>query len=262
MSAVRALTVSVVNRVPGPFAAPFRSGGLLARTVAPVLEPLLPTEVTEVVVRSGPGRGLRLQIDARREKYYWTGSYERAVQDTFAAVVRPGDVVWDVGAHIGFFSLLASRLVGPNGRVHAFEPIAGNRRRLLTSLELNSATNVTVHDCALSDTPGERILFARGASATWTLVERGGSEGTPIRCKTLDEFATSGPPPTLIKIDAEGAEVDVLRGGLELIAKQYPKLVVEFHDEQLLAVARRLLPGYDFRSLDVNHWLLASAQAD
>jgi FkbM family methyltransferase len=257
MSAIRALTVSVVNRLPGPFAAPFRSGGLLARTVAPILEPLLPTEVTEVAVRSGPARGLRLQIDARREKYYWTGSYERAVQDTFAAVIRLGDVVWDVGAHIGFFSLLASRLVGPNGRVHAFEPVAANRARLLASLALNSATNVTVHDCALSDTSGEGILFPRGASSTWTMVERGESKGTPIRCKTLDELVASGPPPTLVKIDAEGAEVDVLRGGLELTAKQHPKLLVEFHDEQLLAAGRELLPGYDFRPVDVNHWLLA-----
>jgi FkbM family methyltransferase len=215
--------------------------------------------MTEIVVRSGPARGLRLQIDAQREKYYWTGSYERAVQDTFEAVLQPGDVVWDVGAHIGFFSLLASRLVGPNGRVHAFEPIAANRGRLLTSLELNSATNVTVHDCALSDTPGERTLSTRGASATWTLVQHGESHGTAIRCKTLDEFAASGPPPTLVKIDAEGAEVDVLRGGFQLTAKQHPKLLVEFHDEQLLASARELLPGYVFRPVDVNHWLLAGA---
>jgi FkbM family methyltransferase len=256
MSAVRALTVSVVNRVPSPLAAPFRSGGLLARAVAPVLEPLLPTGVTEVVVRSGPARGLRLQVDGRSEKYYWSGSYERAVQDTFEALLRPGDVVWDVGAHIGFFSLLASRLVGPSGRVHAFEPVAASRERLLTSLEWNIATNVTVHDCALSAIPGEGTLFSRGASATWTMVERDEAEGVRIRCKTLDEFAASSPPPTLVKIDVEGAEVDVLRGSLDLIAKHSPKLLVEFHDEQLLAAGRELLPRYDFRLLDVNHWLL------
>jgi FkbM family methyltransferase len=256
MSVVRALTVSVVNRVPGPFAAPFRSGGLLARTAAPVLERLLPTELTEVLVRSGPGRGLRLQIDARHEKYYWTGAYERAVQEAFEALLRPGDVVWDVGAHIGFFSLLASRLVGPNGSVHAFEPIPANRERLLASLELNRTRNVTVHDCVLSDRSGDCILFPGSASTTWTLVEPGDGEGIPIRSTTLDEFGSSGPPPTLVKIDAERAEVDVLRGGLDLIAEHRPKLLVEFHDGQLLAASRDLLPGYDFRPLDVNHWLL------
>jgi FkbM family methyltransferase len=257
MLSARDVAVSVVNRAPGPLAAAFPRGGLLARTAAPVLERLLPTEVTEVVVRSGSARGLRLVIDPQHQKFYWTGTYERAVQVAFEELLRPGDTVWDVGAHIGFFSLLASRLVGPNGCVHAFEPIAANRERLLASLELNGATNVAVHDCALSDTPGERILFACGASETWTLIERGEAEGIPIRCKTIDELAASGPPPTLVKIDAEGAEVDVLRGGLELIAKQHPTLLVEFHDEQLLAAGRELLPGYDFRPLDVNHWLLA-----
>jgi FkbM family methyltransferase len=237
-------------------AAAFLSGRLLARAAAPILERFLPTDVTEVVVRSGSGRGLRLVIDTQHEKFYWTGTYERAVQAAFEELLRPGDTFWDVGAHVGFFSLLASRLVGPNGRVHAFEPIADNRRRLLTSLERNGATNVTVHECAVSDTSDERILFAGTNSATWTLVERQEADGIPIRCMTLDEFAASSPPPALVKIDAEGAELDVLGGGLALIAKQHPKLLVEFHDEQLLAVARELLPGYDFRLLDVNHWLL------
>lgn len=258
MPAVRDVTVSVLNRVPGPMAAPFRSGGLLARTAAPFLERLLPADPTEVVVRSGPARGLRLSIDTQHEKFYWTGTHERAVQVALEELLRPGDIVWDVGAHIGFFSLLAARLVGPSGRVHAFEPMEANRARLLASLDLNSAKNVTVHDCALSATSGERILYARGASTMWTLVaERGDPEGAQIRCRTLDEVAASSPAPTLIKIDAEGAEVDVLRGGLELIAKQRPKLLVEFQEEQLLAEGRELLLGYDFRQLDVNHWLLA-----
>lgn len=133
-----------------------------------------------------------------------------------------------------------------------------NRARLLASLDLNSATNVTVHDCALSATPGERIFYASGSSSMWTLVaERGDAEGAQIRCRTLDEVAASSPLPALVKIDAEGAEVDVLRGGRELIADHRPTLLVEFQEEQLLAEACELLPGYDFRQLDVNHWLLA-----
>ena len=258
MSAVRTAAVFIVNLVPGTLAAPFRSGGLLARTAAPLLEHVLPTGVTEVVVRSGPARGLRLMIDAQHEKFYWTGTHERAVQAALNELIRPGDIVWDVGAHIGFLSLLAARLVGPMGQVIAFEPMPANRERLLESLRLNRAENVAVHQCALSASSGKRILHGHAATAMWTLMaELGDSEGVSVRCSTLDTVVLSNPPPALIKIDAEGAEVDVLRGGIKLITKHRPKVLIEFQDEQRLAEARELLAGHEFHQVDSNHWLIA-----
>lgn len=248
--------VRLLNAMPAPVAAYFRTDALPARLLRPLLNRLLPSGYTPAVVRSGPGEGLRLLVDPRTEKFYWTGLHERAVQDALTAELKAGMTVWDVGAHIGFFSLLASRLVGPSGRVLAFEPLESNRARLRVALELNGAANVAVHDCALADSPGERVLYAHGATLMWTLVpERGERDGLTIRCSTLDEIAASSPPPNLVKIDAEGAEVDVLRGGLGLVQAHRPKLLFELQDERLLAEARILLPEYDCRQIDAQHWL-------
>jgi FkbM family methyltransferase len=257
MSTVRALTVSVVNRVPGPFAAPFRSGGLLARTVAPVLERFLPTDLTEVVVRSGPARGLRLLIDVQREKYYWTGAHERSVQDALEVLLRPGDVVWDIGAHIGFFSLLASRLVGVSGAVVAFEPVVENRLRLRRSLTLNGAVNVCVRGEAVAGQTGTAVLHARGSSSMWTLQP---GEVKPsssvVECITLDDLARAMPTPKLIKVDVEGLELDVLQGAQRLLRDCRPTLVIEISDSFLINDCLAVAEGYAARRLDNSHWIL------
>ncbi len=91
----------------------------------------------------------------------------------------------------------------------------------------------------------------------WTLVaELGKQEGIAVRCCTLDEVTEFATPPDLIKVDAEGAEVDVLGGGLNFLANARPPLIVEFSNETLLAEARDLLPFYTFKRLAPHHWLL------
>jgi FkbM family methyltransferase len=254
MPAVRDLAVSVGNHVPGPLARPFRSGGLLARTTAPLLERLLPTDMAEVVVRSGPARGLRLLIDPQHEKYYWTGAYERRVQETFEALLRPGDVVWDVGAHIGFFSLLAARQVSENGVVHAIEPSPTNRHRLEANLRLNKETKVRVHAFAVGRERGRRRLY--GDSSTASFAPRDGS-AVSVESRTLDELLVEVGPPHLVKLDVEEAELECLQGGRDLLTRVRPLLVVELHDDADLAEARTLLGEgeYELHPLSRRHWL-------
>jgi FkbM family methyltransferase len=165
---------------------------------------------------------------------------------------------WDVGAHIGFFSLLAGRLVGESGQVHSFEPLEENRRRLQDGLQKNNCKNITVHDVALAAVSGKATFHAHGSSLMWTLVaERGKEEGIKVRCCTLDETMQSATTfPDLIKIDTEGAEVDVLRGGVQLFSTAGPALLVEFSNAALLMQARGLLPYYTFERLAGQHWLL------
>jgi FkbM family methyltransferase len=252
MPAVRDLAVSVVNHVPGRLATPFRSGSLLARSAAPLLEHFLPTNTTEVVVRSGPARGLRLLIDPQREKYYWTGAYERGVQETFEVLLRPGDVVWDVGAHIGFFALLAARQVGEDGVVHAFEPSPTNRDRLEETLRLNNETKVRIHPFAVGRERGLRPLYGDNSAAS--LSPRDGS-AIAVECRTLDDLLAELGAPDLVKLDVEEAELDCLRGGRELLARVRPLLLVELHYEADIAEARWLLGEYELRQLSSRHWL-------
>ncbi len=197
-------------------------------------------------------------INPRIEKYYWTGTYERGVQMQLTELLRAGSTFWDVGAHVGFFTLLASRLVGERGHVQAFEPLDANRARLDAALDLNGARNVTVHGCAVAARSGERMIYAHGASNMWTLVrERGEHESVRVECQSLDELAGAVGPPDLIKIDVEGAEVEALRGGRELLEQYRPALILEFSDAALLAEGRQVLPGYAFERIGDRQWLLS-----
>jgi FkbM family methyltransferase len=253
---VSAAVVRLVEAVPAPVASSFRSSSRAARVARPLLNRLLPAQTTEVAVRSGPAQGIRLVVLPRREKYYWTGAYEPGVQDALVRLLRPGMTVWDVGAHIGFFSLLAARLVGPDGVVHAFEPMSANRERLQAAVALNGAANVVVRDRAVSATPGRADLHGHEHTTMWSLLETG-RRGEPVEVVTLDLLAGELGSPQLVKIDAEGAEVDVLRGGETLLGGQVkPALLVEFTDERALAAGRGLVTGYDFEPLGGNHWLL------
>jgi FkbM family methyltransferase len=183
------------------------------------------------------------------------------VQDVLISILQPGAVFWDVGAHVGFFSILAARAVHPRGRVHAFEPMPHNRRRLEEAVRLNRAENVTVHEFAVSDLNASAVLHGHGASAMWTLVaERGEFAGIIVACRTIDSLASDLGDPNAIKIDVEGAELDVLRGGLATIERSKATLVVEFTVPEHVEAARRLLPKHRFEQLSELNWLLTPSR--
>src|SRR5256885_2002345 len=168
-------------RIPAIAARALRANQPLARVLRPIFNRALPKRPIPVTVMSGAGAGIKLVIDPQREKFYWTGSYEPAVQHVIRRQLHPGDVFWDVGAHIGFYTLIASRLVGPMGAVHAFEPFEPNLMRLRASVVLNSAKNVTVHGVAISDHVGQSMLYPGDLSFTATLVrERGAGEAAVV----------------------------------------------------------------------------------
>ena len=217
---------------------------------------LLPRDVVPVVVRSGPAAGVKLLIDLQTEKFFWTGVHELPVQYALQRLLRPGATFWDVGAHAGFFTLLAARIVGPTGNIEAFEPMPANRRRLAAAVDLNGATNVRVHDYAVSDRGGDATLYGSSASVTWSLVaESGGSDAVSVATRTLDSLAQSLPPPDVLKVDAEGSELAVLRGGVGLLQERRPAILLEA-DEAAVAAIRTVAPGYSLERLDATHWLL------
>ena len=203
-------------------------------------------------VLRGPARGIRVPLTEPR---YLLGSYERPVQAVLAAHLRPGDVFWDVGAHVGFFTLLGSRLVGAGGRVHAFEPLPRNLRLLEAALAANRSTNVQVHELAVTSSTGTATLRGHRSSAMWSLME---NEGTDERLTTptttLDDLLGSLEPPHVLKVDVEGVEYEVMRGGTLFLTEHRPLLVVEFFPSSV-PYARRLLPFYVFEELGGGHWL-------
>ncbi len=247
---------TIVDRMPAPIAELVGRSERLKSLLRPLVNRSVPRAETVITVRAGVGRGLRLLVDPQREKYYWTGGHEPHLQRAIAERLAPGGTFWDVGAHIGFFTLQAARCVGAAGHVIAFEPIPDNQRRLSCNLALNGAQNVDIVGEALADEAGEMPIYPRsGSSLMWTLdAERSSTDGQMVRVGTLDGHRAL-PRPDLVKIDAEGFESAVLRGAPELIAARCTAFLVEFMSDELLEDGKRLLVGYSFTLLGDNHWL-------
>lgn len=252
--------IALLNHVPASLASRFDDLGMVARGLRALVNRTANSDEVVAVLRSGHGRGIRLALDPRREKYYWAGTHDVAVQDALVRLVRTGTAFWDVGAHVGFFTIMGARLTGPSGQVHAFEPLPANRRRLERTVRLNSARNVAVHDVALTDEDGKRVLHGHDESAMWTLIaERGKTDGVSVSCRSIDSLVKELGDPTVVKIDVEGAELDVLRGAIATIRRVSPKFVVEFANPNNVAVARTMLPHYQFEQLSDLDWLLSSS---
>lgn len=253
----RARLAAALHAVPAPVVTSLQRLPVVARLIRPLVNRLMPKEPTAVTLRSGVGAGLRLVIDPQTEKFLWAGDHELAVQHELAATLKPGMVFWDVGAHAGFFSIIAGRLVGERGRVHAFEPMPDTRARLAESAVSSRLTNLTVHSSAMSAEVGRVTIYEHRHSAVASLVRGAGAGvGREVASTTLDVMAAELGDPDVVKIDVEGVEVDILRGGRELLGRRSARLVVEFTNDTVLEEARRLLPVHDFRRLDDRHWTL------
>ena len=153
--------------------------------------------------------------------------------------LKPGMTFWDVGAHLGEYSLLAARNVGETGRVHAFEPQPKIFEFLQSNLATNQVRNVTVHQFAVTDQTGVSELSIHADPAQTYLTPQGCSPGTLgailAPATSLDDFyRSSGRAPNLIKVDVEGAERLVLRGAVSLLrlpAPSAPVWVIEYAPE-------------------------------
>lgn len=150
---------------------------------------------------------------------------DQGVDRLMRLAVRPGDVCVDVGANIGYYTRLLSRLVGPTGRVVAYEPYPP----AFDLLRRNSARlpNVRIVQAALSDAPGEADLFVARTEDMSSLSASAGRSHVRVRLETLDALHTEVPRVDFIKIDVEGFEYAVLGGGLELLRLYRPIVTFE-----------------------------------
>lgn len=169
------------------------------------------------------------------------GPHEPGTTRLFRELLKPGMTVVDVGAHVGYYTLLAARQVGEVGRVYAFEPHPDNYNMLVRNVENNGYANVFAIRKAIDSELGCRVLFlGHGTSLTHSLYADKSLRADSIRVETttLDAyFVQEGwPRIDLVKMDIEGAEPAALRGMKELIAHSpRVKLIVEFGPQHLAA---------------------------
>ena len=175
-----------------------------------------------VPIASGVNRGKLWSIVSAGSGYA-TGRRASAEMRLLSRLLRPGDVVWDVGAHHGFMTLLAAARVGPAGRVHAFEPSGQTRAILARHIRWNRLANVAVHPFALSTRDGQAHFGGRGTSKTYAL--GAGDEVVEVRAgRTLIALGTCAPP-TFVKMDVEGAEADAVAGVIDALGGRARMLI-------------------------------------
>ncbi len=182
------------------------------------------------------------------------GVHEPMSTNIFKRIINQGDCVIDIGANVGYFSLLASRLVGSNGRVHAFEPSLENMTALIDNLVINSFGNVKTHLVALSDYDGRSKFFlSRDESARHSLIQtHEHNSDIMVDVKKLDNVINHVPV-HFIKSDTEGNELAVLGGAKQIIqANRGINLLFEVYFDALKANHVEIEQLWDYVQKDLN----------
>jgi FkbM family methyltransferase len=204
-----------------------------------------------VRVRSGINEGLRWSL-VSTGRGYGSGAFGRARLEVAEALLEPGDCVVDLGAHKGFMSLAASRLVGPDGHVVAVEPGSTNLWFLRKHVSWNRAGNVRIVRAAVGAEAGTVSFGGRGDSLAYQVGV--GDEEVPLM-PIPDILREAGAPlPNLIKMDIEGQELAALEGAGEALSDTVA-LIISIHSRELYDACAALLtrrgfnlfPGWEIR---------------
>jgi FkbM family methyltransferase len=211
-------------------------------------------------------QGLKLKLTKHEAMFmglYYLGQLNPFESEHIKSNVKPGDLFIDVGTFIdGWHSLLAARL---GARVIAFEPVREHVKRFKEQVKLNQL-DIQIEKVALSDKEGNATFYDSGGASSFSkehgeIVNKYASRKITIMTRTLDSYKVK---PTMIKIDVEGFEMNVIKGARKTLAKYKPTLIMELEDKflreagssenELIGFLRSL--GYSFRMFSKNGELL------
>jgi len=239
------LTVELARRLPDRLL-----NALLRLRLNPLLRPGFDWYAARMrnensVIQRGAGNGLRFNPGGSNASYL-LGTVEPETQHILQLWLRPGMCVYDIGANVGFITVIAARLVGDSGSVCAFEPVPMLADKAMHNADLNRLSRVSVHRVALSDQDGEAVFqtsqnLTMGKLANEESPEPDTGNALVVVKRRLDTVVAAERlrDPDFVKIDVEGAEADVLDGATEVLRRARPALLVELHSTNK-AVAERL----------------------
>lgn len=205
------------------------------------------------ITASTPGNGsIAFKADTMLGRILWTeGAFEQGELEATVRLAQPGTWAFDVGANVGLFTVVMSRAVGPTGRVVAIEPVANTVRQLRQNLERNKCINVDIVQGAAAAASGNVPLYltddpALHAAGGEPIAGHPTLRETTASAYTLDELWTAAgrPAVSLVKVDVEGAEHEVLRGAATMIESCRPALIVEVNGPRHAARAAALIHDY------------------
>jgi FkbM family methyltransferase len=264
----------LARNLPVPVRQMFYRLGPFTRWIRRSLNQAAPTGLVETTIAGGDLAGTKMLLNMQIEKDYWLGNYETDLQAAIKHWSQPGQLVYDVGANIGYIALLFVQAIGKTGKIIAFEPLPANLERLKANVHLNHLEDqIKIVHAAVVGSPTSVPFFVH---ASHGMGKAAGSAGRKekyleeilVPGTSLDHFVfdQGNPPPDLIKIDIEGGEILALPGMVRLLKETRPLIFLELHGGQaaratwkILAEAGytlyRMEPGYpEIPSLDVLQW--------
>jgi FkbM family methyltransferase len=199
-------------------------------------------------IKAGPLQGKRWIATAGMN--FYNGVYELEKTAVIEQQVKAGDVTFDVGAHVGYFTVLMSQLVGPGGKVFAFEPRPINHSFLSRHVRVNDCRNVIIRKVCIGDRAGPARLDTHTGTGTGKVSPTGNLAVDMIH---LDSLVASGelPVPQFIKVDVEGGEMMVLRGIEGILRQHRPRLLIATHSDALETECRAFLDGLGYGMDDI-----------
>jgi FkbM family methyltransferase len=261
---------STAGRLPLSFRQALYRFPPLARLIRASINAAVDEGLTVVEVAAGDLQGYRLQLNLKAEKSRWLGTYEPELQAALRQFLRPGQTVYDVGANIGYITLMMAHNVGPAGRVYAFEALPANVERIRRNIALNQLANVTVVSAAVLDKTAPVSFFVHDSVGMGKAAGSAGRPGEHYRAEisvaglSLDEFVygQGNPPPAAVKMDIEGGEVLALPGMRRVLAGHHPLMLLELHGPESEKVAWETLTaaGYTLRAMQSGYPLIASPE--
>jgi len=220
------------------------------------------------VINSGPARGLRFEVMLPNDKMIWSGTFEPEFAEALARGVTAGDVCYDIGGYRGYMSGILA-LAGAS-RVIVFEPLAENVRALKKLRELNPELPLQIQQCAVGKDDGEigfKVMPDRSMGKIASSGFQRGKEAVEeirVPITKLDTLLSEGglPVPNLVKIDVEGAEIDVLDGATKTLKELTPKVFLEAHSRALAneCTSRLRVYGYVVQQLESGEVAAESAR--
>ena len=230
-----------------------------------------PTGIAEVRIAGGDLVGYSILLDMQIDKDYWLGTYEPELQAALRDLIRPGAVIYDVGANIGYVSLLLAKAAGETGKVYAFEALPENAERWRRNMARNgmeARTSLFAGAVTQAAGPVRFLLHASGGM--------GKAAGSAGRADTylseitvpgisLDEFAfdMGNPLPHVVKMDIEGGEVLALPGMRRMLAEARPMMLMELHGPESCRLAWETLTssGYQIFWMRKGYPVITSLEA-
>lgn len=211
----------------------WRSGLVKSRFAAPLrrfMNSLYPVG-TDIFPLAAPLKGYRMRLDVRSSKAFIFGTYEPQVIRGLLSTVQKGWTVVDIGAHVGYFALLLSKTVGPEGKVIAFEPVSENYRTLQENVQLNDCRNVILERRAVTSVSGPVTMRSNDTDQlTYTASLVHGQPLAEVDAVSLDDyFVEFQERVRFVLMDVEGAEESVLRGMRAMLKRDLPAILIELH---------------------------------